>query len=579
MNKENIKILIDELNIAENPNSILKALRSFQKKLLSNIGKDKVIAILREYMKEDSFMSEQTKIAISKLKMKPTRTISGVATVTVLTKPYACPGKCVFCPNDIRMPKSYIATEPGAQRGLMNMFNPYSQVINRLTALEAIGHNIDKVELLILGGTWSSYTLKYKIWFVTELYRALNDYGSGQIDKSSISRINIDEIFKSDFNDKFRAKYGDNSYNEILKSKEYSSWRLENVSEESREYSIEDLKKQQEINVNSRCRNVGLVFETRSDKITVKECELMRTFGATKVQLGIQILNDKISEVNKRGETIEQCANAFRLLRGFGFKIHAHIMPNLYMATLQDDIASYHMLFNDPRFCPDEVKIYPTSVIKNTELDTLWRDNKFKPYINSDLINLVAQLMEMTPRYARITRVIRDIPSTEIEGGNMTTNLREVVEHKLKIESRKNDNIRSREIKDQIVSLKDLNLIVTKYDTSVGTEYFFEYVTSDDKICGFIRLAIPNIEAPIDEIKGCALIREVHVYGPVLNLGERAVGESQHIGLGSLLVNHAKSKAKEFGYNKIAVISAIGTRKYYEKHGFILDNSYQICSI
>jgi elongator complex protein 3 len=561
-----------------------KIIRSHPKDGNKVFSKDQVIRGV-DWICEEGFINELTPLlALSltrKLTMKPTRSISGVTTVTVLTKPFACPGKCVFCPNDIRMPKSYIATEPGAQRALYNRFSPYLQVHNRLKAYKNIGHPTEKIELLILGGTWSYYTEKYKLWFIHECFRAMNDFAEEKyITEDTPIERNIKEELKNDVNEIVREKVGDKPYNQLIVSKEYNEVFKKNIVNE-RDITWEDLERLQDENSRGKCRCVGLVLETRSDVINEKETHMLRRLGATKIQIGIQTLDDEISEMNKRGEVKSQIVNAFRLLRAAGFKIHAHIMPNLYGATIEKDLEVYKELFSSPDFKPDELKIYPTSIIKNTELHKYWQEGKYQPYTTEELITLLASMMEATPEYCRLTRVIRDIPGTEIEGGNITTNLREAVEFKLKREKRANPNIRAREIKGKSVTLDDLTLDILEYEASGSTEYFLQYITKDREIAGFLRLSFPKEQAnPItNELDNCSMIREVHVYGPSLELGKDSSGQAQHLGLGTKLIEKAKELAKAKGFKKLAVISSIGTREYYDKRGFKLEKLYQIASL
>lgn len=575
-----------------------KILKKYPKDKNEIFSRDQLIRGF-EWMVRENILNENESLKVEELKtqirMKPTRTISGVTTVTVLTKPFACPGRCVFCPNDVRMPKSYIASEPGAQRALMYRFNPYVQVYNRLKALENIGHPTEKIELLILGGTWSYYPKKYQVWFIKECFRAMNEF-SGAIAKTTIPTINdvadISEELKRDFNDELREKVGNKPYNQLLQTPEFKVYIAKFISEDDLSIlSLEDLwnelTNQQEINSHGNSRCVGLVLETRPDTITEKEVYDLRKLGATKVQLGIQTLDDEISDLNKRGEHREETSRAFQLLRAGGFKIHAHIMPNLYGATPEIDLEVYKELFDSEQYKPDELKIYPTSIIKNTELYDLWQEGKYIPYTPQQLVDLIADCMEYTPEYCRLTRIIRDIPSTEIEGGNKTTNLRELVEYKLKKENRKNPNIRAREIKDKKVTLDDLFLDILEYKTELTTEYFLQYITKGNSdlderlIAGFLRLSIPNSQTNIitAELHNSAIIREVHVYGPSLELKKDSTGEAQHLGLGTKLIEKAKEISKEKGFSKLAVISSIGTREYYEKRGFKLQEIYQIVEI
>lgn len=524
---------------------------------------------------------------IDVIKLKPMRTVSGVTTVTVLTKPFACPGQCIFCPNDVRMPKSYIATEPGAQRALMNRFSPYGQVFNRLQAIKNIGHPTQKIELLILGGTWSYYSKNYKIWFIHECFRAMNDFSKkysegleGSDSAEDMRIIDITKDLKEDFNDKLREVYGNKPYNQLIQTKEFKEEFKDKIITE-KEITWEALEYQQEVNSHSNCRCVGLVLETRPDTITPKEVLDLRKLGATKIQLGIQTLDDRISDLNKRGEHREETSRAFQLLRAGGFKIHAHIMPNLYGATPELDLKVYKELFESNQYKPDELKIYPTSIIKNTELYKLWEDGRYKPYSTQDLVDLIAACMENTPQYCRLTRIIRDIPSTEIADGNKTTNLREVVEAKLLKENRKNENIRAREVKFKNLKFEDLKLDIVEYSTEATKELFLQYVTVKNEIAGFLRLSLPHSMENVitDELNNCAIIREVHVYGPSLELKKDSSGQAQHLGLGTKLIEKAKELTKQTGFNKLAVISSIGTREYYDKRGFKLDRYYQIAEV
>lgn len=509
------------------------------------------------YLKKKKLIADNDSI-IELIKLKPTRTISGVTPITVLTKPFACPGKCIFCPNDIRMPKSYIASEPGAQRAGRNAFDPYLQTYNRLLALKSIGHNTDKIELIILGGTWSFYPEGYQRWFIKRCFDAMNDFGirDGRDEKY------VDFDFSTIKND----EYVDYNKNVKVIGKEECSW--------------EDLEKAQVLNEKSLCRNVGLVLETRPDYINHKEIINLRRLGATKIQMGVQSLNDDILKANKRGTTREQIKNAFELIRLYGFKCHVHMMPNLYKATIESDLKDYKELWGE-EFCPDELKIYPTSIIKGTELYQYYKEGKYKPYEKRELIDLLKQYMILTPRYCRITRMIRDIPSNEIHAGNKTTNLRQLVEDELIKENTPCKCIRCREIKDRQILKNDLKLSKLKYTTTVGTDYFLSVdLKSKDKICGFLRLFIPKgNKTQLEELKDASIIREVHVYGKVANIGESNKEFTQHLGIGKRLIKEAIQISKELGFKKIAVISAIGTREYYLKQGFKLKNLYMVKEI
>jgi len=559
-------------------------------------SRDSIIAGLQYFAKSENAVEagfeptdiERFEDITDVIKLKPMRTVSGVTTVTVLTKPFACPGQCIFCPNDVRMPKSYIASEPGAQRALMNRFSPYGQVFNRLQALKNIGHPTQKIELLILGGTWSYYSQKYKIWFIHECFRAMNDFSKKydlKLDVESNNQeelkiVNIKQDLKEDYNDKLREIHGNKPYNQLIQTKEFKEAFADKIIAE-KDVTWEALEFEQNFNASCNCRCVGLVLETRPDSINPKEVLDLRKLGATKIQLGIQTLDDRISDLNKRGEHRVDTALAFQLLRAGGFKIHAHIMPNLYGSTPELDLKVYKEVFESDEYKPDELKIYPTSVIKNTELYTLWQEGKYTPYTTQELVDLIAACMENTPQYCRLTRIIRDIPSTEIESGNKTTNLREIVEHKLESEHRKNENIRAREVKTKSLKFEDLKLVSMPYSTLMSNEVFLQYVTSKNEIAGFLRLSLPKSKINIitEELNDCAIIREVHIYGPSMELSKDSTGQAQHLGLGTKLIEKAKELAKEDGFNKLAVISSVGTREYYDKRGFKLDKYYQVVKL
>jgi elongator complex protein 3 len=477
------------------------------------------------------------------------------------------------------MPKSYLRDEPGAQRAERNQFDPYLQVYNRLQALQNIGHPTGKVELIILGGTWSYYPEKYQIWFVKRCFEALNDFGKAD----HRPEIQPDNIFE-DADQKYDVHKADGrrkTYNELIAEIRKAEGDLINSgTKESAEW--EELWLLHTINASSDTRCVGLVIETRPDDITVAETQRIRQLGCTKVQIGIQTLNDAVNDANKRGHHASHVASAFILLRAAGFKVHGHLMPNLYTATPVTDLADYTELFANPSYRPDELKIYPTSVIKNTELFDLWQQGKYEPYSQEVLVDLLAEMMVGTPPYCRLTRVIRDIPSTDIEAGNINTNLREVVEKKMRAQGRTSLDIRWREIRNRQVGMDDLKLDSYTYETSDTKEIFLSYVTKDDNsIAAFLRLSLPlNYDNPVfAELNGCAMIREIHVYGQMMNVGNKESGMAQHLGLGSKLIEEAKQLTKDANYEKLAVISAIGTREYYAKRGFELKQFYQICTL
>ena len=505
--------------------SLQRILKRFPKEGRGLYRHDELVKAYRWLVKQNVLVRDE--VVEKRIRMKPTRTLSGVATVAVLMKPFGCPGQCIFCPNEPNMPKSYIASEPGAQRASKHGFDPFAQVYNRIKALQNIGHNTDKVELIILGGTCSVYPERYLVWFVKRCFDAMNSFGT--------SRYNTED-----------------------EGIEAITW--------------EKLLEVQKINETEVCRNVGLVLETRPDYITEEEVRRLRRLGATKVQIGIQSLNDKILRENRRGHTTKETKEAFKLLRLAGFKIHAHWMPNLFGSTVKKDIRDFKRLWKK-EYLPDELKIYPTSIIKNTLLEQYYQDGKYKPYTKEELLSLFVNILPKTPRFVRLTRIIRDIPSNEIVDGNKLTNFREIAEKEIKKLNKKIQDIRSREIRGEKITWDNIELETIKYKTTVSTEYFISYKTKDtDKICAFLRLSIPKVKPFIKEISDSTMIREVHVYGPLVNIGEDGSGQSQHSGLGKRMIEIAQQISLDRGFQKMSVISAVGTKEYYRKRGF-KDNS------
>ena len=530
---------------------------------------------------------------LHKLRRKPVRTMSGVTPVTLLTKPFPCPGTCIFCPNDVRMPKSYLADEPGAQRAEKNAFDPYLQTYMRLQTYHNLGHSTGKIEIIILGGTWSFYPETYQIWFVKRIFDAMHDFGEGNDRRAEVFAalrhrsmfggeqisnvvINGSEMTAS-YNQVVQDIYADEMYrsrglvDEIITGErerspvdEFATWN--------------ELELAQRENETAPCRSVGLVIETRPDHISEGEVIRIRRLGCTKVQIGFQSLNDRVLDMNKRGHDVAATRRAVKLLRKAGFKIHAHWMPNLYGSSPDADRADYEKIFGDEEFRPDELKIYPCSLIESAELMQRYRAGDWRPYTHDELLDLLVDCFERTPEYCRLTRVIRDIPGTDIVDGNKVTNFRQLVEQELVRRGGKSSDIRAREIRRDHVTDGDLRLDVSEYSAGIGDEVFLQYITEERKIAAFLRLSLPDIdEAPLlEELIGCAMIREVHVYGLSLGIGTAMSGRAQHLGLGSRLIEKAAKIAAERAYTRLAVISAIGTREYYRKRGFEDGELYQI---
>jgi elongator complex protein 3 len=483
---------------------------------------------------------------LARIRMKPVRTLSGVTTVTVLTKAYPCPGQCIFCPTEERMPKSYLSDEPGARRGLQHHFDPYDQVASRLQALEEVGHPIEKIELLILGGTWNAYRRDYQEWFVRRCFDALNG-----VESCSLSEAH-------------------------------------------------------RINETAAHRNVGLVIETRPDEITASELVWLRTLGVTKLQLGAQSLDDRILRLNKRGHTVYETIKACALLRAAGFKIVLHWMPNLLGASLASDALDFPRLWQTAEsgwgLCPDEIKIYPCQLLENAELYQVWQQGGYQPYTEQELVGLIADIKPSIPRYCRVNRVIRDIPSTHVVAGNRRTSLRMDIAGELARRGKQCQCLRCREVRGQGVSLETLTLDELVYSAAYAEEHFLSFITPQDQVAGYLRLSLPmdservkalepagpmsedgkplklfsGILVAMPDLVGAALIREVHVYGQSLPVGGEQQGAAQHIGLGTRLIQAAEDIARAHGYPRLAVIAAVGTRQYYRARGFEMGELYMV---
>jgi elongator complex protein 3 (tRNA carboxymethyluridine synthase) len=500
------------------------------------LNKSMLVSIYNELVKANE-MDEDTQL-LDRIRMKPMRTLSGVTTVTVLTKPYPCPGKCIFCPTDVRMPKSYLPDEPGAMRGLEHEFDPYAQVRSRIEQLQTVGHPTDKIELLILGGTWSSYRRDYQEWFVKRCFDAMNFPFSSAHPGPQNSGTEADPL---------PAGARD---------------AIEKIAEG-------ELEEAHTINETTHHRNVGLVIETRPDEITPDEIRWLRHLGVTKVQMGAQSLDDLILEVNKRGHDVECTRRATALLRAAGFKIVLHWMPNLLGATPGSDREDFGRLWNG--FCPDEIKIYPNQLLANAELYEYWQRGEFHPYTTEQLIDLIADVKPTIPRYCRVNRVIRDIPSTNVVEGNRRTSLRQDIHDEMKRRGTQCQCVRCREVRGKNIHPDSLRLDDMVYQAGAAEEHFISYITPDDKLAGFARLSLPGRDSPptgIGDLDAAALIREVHVYGQSLPVGAEKRGAAQHVGLGTRLLEEAESIARAKGFDRLAVIAAVGTRGYYLERGF-----------
>ena len=461
--------------------------------------------------------TEDEKSRLSLLVRKPVRTISGVAVVAVMCRPGKCPGKCIYCPDFSGAPRSYTGKEPAAMRAQRMDHDPYRQVEHRLMQLGEIGHKTSKVELIIMGGTFPSLDWSYQKEFVKRCFDAMNGSDSS------------------------------------------------------------DLKKAQELNESSLHRCVGLTVETRPDFSKREQIDRFLELGATRVELGVQTTSDDVYKKANRGHTVNDVIEATRLLKDSGYKVCYHYMPGLFVDA-EKDIELFSKLFENPDFRPDMLKIYPTLIIKGTKLYDMWKRGEYKPYSNSEAIEAIARMKSLVPEYVRIMRVQRDIPAYNIESGSNLGNLREEVEKRCDELGIRCRCIRCREAGHKLYKKKvvaqNLEISVLKYEASGGVEFF---ISKEDKkndvLSGYVRMRYPSDSFRPEIDSDTALIRELKVVGVMVPVGESGEG-LQHKGLGVELMRKAEEIAVKDGKKKIVVISAVGTRKYYEKLGYVRDGAY-----
>ncbi len=470
---------------------------------------------------------EEREVLLPFLQKRPVRTLSGVAVVAVMTEPQACPhGKCAYCPGgpDLGVPQSYTGYEPATMRGLQNKFDPYRQVRSRLGQLRTIGHPVQKVELIVMGGDWCSKERAYREWFVKRCLDAMN---------GSVSP------------------------------------------------TLEAAKR---VNETAAVRNIGTTFETRPDWISPATVDEMLEMGATRVEIGVQSLSDEVLTLVGRGHDVEASAVATRILRDSGLKVCYHIMPGLPGSNIEMDLHMFHQMFSDPRFRPDMLKIYPTLVVKNTRLYEWWREGRYSPYTDDETVSLIAQAVSEMPEYVRIQRMQRDIPLHQIEAGLSRGNLRELVHAEMRRLGLRNPTIRYREVghyemrTGRRANPDTMTLIQRVYEAGGGTEVFISLEDPvEDIIFAFLRLRYPSEAAHRPEVRcsPCAIIRELRVFGPMVRIGERDPERWQHLGLGECLVGEAERTAREdLGVDRILVLSGTGVKEYYRNLGFVDDGPY-----
>ena len=495
------------------------------------------------------------------LSIKPTREQSGVTVVAIMTKPAKCPhGKCIMCPggDDSEfgdVPQTYTGKEPATRRAIRKEYDSYQQVWNRLEEYVANSKIPDKIELIVMGGTFPSMSKAYQKNFVGYAFKAMNDFSDMFFPKGRLQLKKFKEFFE-------------------LPGDVKDTTRETNIKKKVKKLRGKcDFEKEQKKNEKGVVRCVGLTIETRPDYALKKHANFMLKLGCTRVELGVQTVYDDILLKIKRGHTVSDTIKSTQILKDLGFKINYHMMPGLPGVERQKEIEGFRMLFDLPDFQPDMLKIYPCMVMKGTELYKEWKKGKFRPLSTKLAAGLIAEFKRHIPSYVRVMRVQRDIPTFMTESGVDKTNLRQYVEEECEKRGVVCQCIRCREVKDVRRKSRKYDVVVTHYNASNGNEFFIEAI-KDDKLLGFLRLRFPgkSIRPEID--LDSAIVRELHVYGTSVGIGKK--GKVQHTGIGKKLLASAEEVAKTYYKKKIVIISAVGVREYYRKLGYRLDGPYMV---
>jgi elongator complex protein 3 len=513
--------------IVQDPNLTKSQMETLKRGIAKRYGLKRFVRnseIIEHVVESDLFNQVDKEYLIEFLKVRRVRTLSGIAVVAVMTKPSPCPGKCIYCPEVDGAPKAYTGREPAAMRGAQNDFHPERQVCTRLSQLKSIGHQLDKIHLVVMGGTFLATSKSYQEYFIQGCLDGITQIPSASLEEAQ----------------KFAETSGQ--------------------------------------------RNVGITIETRPDYCTPPYVNRILELGGTFVEIGVQTLSQTVMDRVNRHQTLKDVEAAIRSARDGGLKVAVHMMPNLFH-TPEEDIIMFDQLYTDPRFIPDAVKIYPTLVLEDTKLYELWQTQEYRPYDADQVVDVIAQVKAITPPFVRIQRVQRDIPAYLILDGVNQGNLRELAQVKLKQINQRCSCIRCREVGHQ-TNLghldwigKDKSYHIHEYPASEGIEHFITYETTDQEtLFGFLRLREPSSSAFRPEIRSTptTLIRELHVYGRLVGLGKlpREMTDWQHRGIGKKLISMAEEISIERGYEKILVTSGLGVRDYYRKLGFQNDGVY-----
>ncbi|MFX1457351.1 MAG: tRNA uridine(34) 5-carboxymethylaminomethyl modification radical SAM/GNAT enzyme Elp3 [Promethearchaeota archaeon] len=515
--------------LIENPHTSREKITNIKGKIGKKFDYKKVI---KNATILDFATPAEKEIILPILKRRSTRTLSGVSVIAIMTKPLPCPGTCIYCPGQDSQPgekvaQSYTGKEPAAMRSIHNNYDPYDQVQSRIRDLEAIGHSVDKIELICMGGTFLSTQLDYQ--------------------------------------------------------QEFIKGALEGIIEQR----VNDLEEAKQLAESSKRRVIGITIETRPDYCKEEHVDRMLYYGTTRVELGIQTIYDDIYKLVKRGHNTADSIDAIRIAKDAGLKINAHIMPNLPGSNIDKDLDLFDKLFSNPEYRPDMLKIYPTLVINGTELYNWWRNGKYSPYSDKELINLIATAKINLPPYVRVQRIMRDIPATLIEAGCKNSNLRQLIQERLKeldetckcIRCREYGITKKKEIADE-KSLEKIKLIRLDYEASQGNEIFLSYENNQDKyLVGYLRLRKPSEYAHRSELNDgkTLIVREIKVVGEMVpkDLKPNRFSQIQHRGFGKMLMENAeKISCEEFDAKKLAVISGLGARNWFYELGYNSDGVY-----
>lgn len=520
--------------------------------------------------------NEDREDIIKKLNIKPIRELSGVTVVALFAKPHSCPhGKCMYCPGGPGSPfgdtpQSYTGNEPAALRAIRNNYDPYLQIFNRLEHYIANGHLPDKLELIFMGGTFPSLEKEYRDEFVNYVYKAINDFGDMfiKIDGNNKKIINY-EVFNDFF--EMQKDFGDEERGRSITEK------ILKLKEKNVKTYQEEIIRNEKANV----RSIGLTIETKPDWALEEHCNEMLNYGCTRFEVGVQTLNESCLKKTNRGHTLDDTRKAFQVMKDMCFKINAHMMLGLPASTLEIDEKSLVELFEKSDFRPDMLKIYPCLVSIGTPLYNMWEKGLFNAIETEDAAKIIARAYQYFPRYVRVMRVQRDIPTPNIKAGVKNSNLRQFVDKEMEILNVKSKDIRAREIGFRLlegVKPGNFEIKVEEFESSGGKDFFIDASDENDTMIGFIRLRFPKETNLRPEINvKTALIRELHVYGQTIPVGGESIDTKvQHKGWGRKLLEKAEEIAKNNGYEKMVIISGIGVREYYRKFGYELEGPYMI---